>query len=144
LFEDFLKEQVSTKSAFKVEVNQMGRRARRLFVEPRTAETGQMKARRILWTKAQENTSRVDPRQFETIGTSKFSIGQRLRRRASAECHTVATGNTTSEGMDFISAPKGDASKAEKITVTRTGEMYCAREKSPSLQSAQSRRRKSS
>lgn len=141
LFEDFLKEQgVNYKKEvpFKVEVNGKWVEGRAdFFVETKDGwKPVEMKGKaNSPWTKAQEKylPALQSGAKFETIGTSKFSTkvsgsggGQVLN------VHTVATGKYDFQkevSTSYIKRPKGDASKGEKITVTKDVEGNVLREK---------------
>ena len=131
LFEDFLKEQrvnYRKEVPFKVEVNGKWVEGRAdFFVETKDGwKPVEMKGKaNSPWTKAQEKylPALQSGAKFETIGTSKFSTkvsgsggGQVMN------VHTVATGKFDFRkefSTSYIRRPKGDASKGEKITVTK-------------------------
>ncbi|MBW4441093.1 MAG: VCBS repeat-containing protein [Plectolyngbya sp. WJT66-NPBG17] len=148
LFEDFLKEQgvnYRKEVPFKVEVNGKWVEGRAdFFVETKDGwKPVEMKGKaNSPWTKAQEKylPALQSGAKFETIGTSKFSTkvsgsggGQVLN------VHTVATGKYDFQkevSTSYIKRPKGDASKGEKITVTKDVEGNVLREKREPFTSA--------
>jgi RHS repeat-associated protein len=131
LFEDFLKEQhvdYRKEVPFKVEVNGKWVEGRAdFFVDTKDGwKPVELKGKaNSPWTKAQKEylPSLQAGAKFETIGTSKFSTkvsgsggGQVMN------VHTVASGKYDFQkeiSTSYIRRPKGDASKGEKITVTK-------------------------
>ncbi|GAA4026851.1 SpvB/TcaC N-terminal domain-containing protein [Actimicrobium antarcticum] len=131
MFEDFLKEQkvdYRKEVPFKVEVNGKWVEGRAdFFVETKDGwKPVEMKGKaNSPWTKAQKEylPSLQAGSKFETIGTSKFSTkvsgsggGQVMN------VHTVASGKYDFQkevSTSYIRRPKGDATKGEKITVTK-------------------------
>ncbi len=131
IFEDFLKEQkidYRKEVPFKVQVGKDWVEGRAdFFVETKDGwKPVEMKGKaNSPWTKAQEKylPALQSGAKFETIGTSKFSSkvsgsggGQVMN------VHTVATGKFDFRkefSTSYIRRPKGDASKGEKITVTK-------------------------